>query len=78
MVLVVREEVRLSATDCRKGLSCLAGDGSDLCPVTDCVAGTVHFIRCRSEGYCSYQQAFGDAPLCSCPVRKELYRTYRV
>ncbi|MDH3290633.1 MAG: hypothetical protein OEO20_14665 [Gemmatimonadota bacterium] len=78
MALVVSEEVRLSATDCRKDFGCLAGDGTDLCRVTDCIAGQVHFIECRSEGYCSYQQAFGDAALCGCPVRKELYRIYRV
>ncbi len=79
MTFQVSDEIRRSASDCPKGFRCLDGVTSDMCPIEDSVGfGEVHFIECRTDGFCPYQRSFGRGWLCTCPVRKELYRVYHV
>jgi len=74
----VSDEVKQSATNCKKDFSCLKAGRNDLCQVKYCVGGKLHFIKCLNQEYCSYQHAFGDEFFCSCPVRKELYNRYGI
>lgn len=64
------------AVKCNKHQSCVADDSIDLCEVEYCLEST-HFVRCIDPS-CEYSVPFGDGYLCSCPVRKEIFRRYRV
>jgi hypothetical protein len=78
MQFTVSDEIWEQATRCQKDLSCLKGNRNDLCKVQHRVDGKVHFIKWGNSGSCPYQLSFGDAFVCLCPVRKELYNRYRV
>jgi hypothetical protein len=66
-----------STTKCEKDFACLNDDGHELCPVDYFYQDKILFIKCLSKGYCSYRISFGYASyICSCPMRKEIYRKY--
>ena len=76
MDIHISEEVRRTATNCKKKFSCLEEERKDLCKVENCIDGKVHFIKCLNDEYCPYKQSFGDSFFCSCPVRKEIFNKY--
>ncbi len=78
MLIHISDEARRATTDCKKGFSCLKAARNGVCPVERCVGGKVHFIKCLSNGYCSYRRPFGYGFFCSCPVRKELFNKYQI
>ena len=78
VALQVSSRTRQAASACTKDFACLSGRAEHVCPVECCVDGRVHFIKCLHHTYCSFQQAFGEGLLCTCPVRKELYNAYGV
>ncbi len=79
MEIHVSDEALGAATRCAKGFSCIKGEEKDLCVVEECVDGKVHFIKCKSDGACSYQQSFGFSYLiCYCPVRIEIFQKYKI
>jgi len=78
MDIHVSDEAQSAAINCKKGFSCSKRERKDLCVVEECINGKVHFIKCLNDGYCSYQQSFGDGFFCSCPVRKELFNRYQI
>ena len=78
MDIFVSDEAQSAATNCKKEFSCLKGERNELCTVEQCIDGKTHFIKCMSDGYCSYQHTFGSGFLCSCSVRKELFNKYKI
>ena len=66
----------IASTKCDKGFECLTSHET-LCEVIYCVDNKVHFLRCDNR-VCKYKIFFGNDYFCSCPVRKELYNTYRI
>ncbi len=77
MELQVSHESRWATTKCPSGFSCLAAEPTDLCSVETFVDGTVQFIKCLHNGCCTYQHPFGKGDVCMCPVRKEIFSTYK-
>jgi hypothetical protein len=66
-------------TKCRESFSCLEGDRDCLCSIDDCSDGKIHFVTPgRNDLHCDYKTPFGYSFTCTCPVRKELYNTYKV
>ncbi len=78
IALQVSEEVKQETTDCDKDFSCLKVIRKDLCRVEYFYDGKTHFIKCLNQGYCSYQQSYGNGSVCTCPVRNELYNKYKI
>lgn len=76
--ITVDEATRRATTHCDKHLSCLAEPATPLCRVKQCVQGKVHFIECVDRLVCSYRMSFGNAFVCNCPVRKEIYDQYGI
>ena len=64
------------ADSCSKEHRCLACEEGTLCHITSAPMGEVLFIECKEDSICSYQMSFGDGMVCTCPVRKEIYKKY--
>lgn len=75
----IDEDIKKSATQCEKNVACLSDNNYKLCEVTRTASNNVFFIECRAGVHCSYRKSFGfSAYLCSCPIRKEIYRKYKI
>jgi len=48
-------------------------EGGLHCEVLSCVSGLVHFVACHNFIRCSKQMFFGNACVCTNPVRKDVY-----
>jgi hypothetical protein len=66
----------IDATECEKSFECLTNQ-ANLCKVKLCLAGEVHFLRCDDKK-CKFKAYFGKEPLCTCPVRKEIYNRDKI
>lgn len=77
-IFEVGEEVRKQADRCPRGQRCLQGKEEIRCPVSDCVGDKVFFIAGDPGKACKYCNTFGHSCYCSCPLRQELYRKFRV
>jgi len=76
MILKIDESTVKSTTDCDKGMQCLYGVNKPLCEVDYCVMGEVFFINCLNNKRCSYRMHFGHSLMCTCPVRKAIFKRY--
>ena len=63
--------------NCGYNFACLNVEDYPLCKVTDCIDCEIHFVE-KTETYCHYILHFGDAFICTCPVRNELHRLYKI
>jgi hypothetical protein len=77
MVLYVSNKAKQAGTECPRDFSCLQ-DSGDLCKISCCVDGALHFITCGREGNCPYKRPAWGRFLCTCPVRKEIYKRYKI
>jgi hypothetical protein len=78
MVFHVSKAATEACTRCPRAHACLQESEEDLCSVSGCVDGAMHFVVCAHEGPCPYRQTVWERPLCSCPVRREIYNRYKV
>lgn len=79
MKFAVSEDVIKKATKCGSNFSCLSGEEVCLCEIEDFAGDKLHFIKPgNATGECNYRMGFGFSYLCNCPVRKEIYKQYRV
>lgn len=78
MKCIVNNEIRLQSDKCRNGYMCQALGGKPHCQISDSVNGLVFFLKCSNPLDCPYQHAFGSSFMCTCPVRQEVYREYRI
>jgi hypothetical protein len=77
MKLQISENIVNDTTRCRKNYICLTEIDS-LCSVKYCLNGKSFVIRPDKNKPCSYMVFIGDVVLCSCPIRKEIYKRYNV
>jgi len=65
---------------CNKGLSCLTGEVSALCPVDKFISREGReavFVKCEETEYCNFRIPFGMCGHgCTCPVRIEIFKRY--
>jgi hypothetical protein len=73
----IREEL-LAATKCGKDFSCLTGGEACTCKVSKLMAGKVLFMENMSARPCEYRFSFGNASICTCPVRRKLFQLLAV
>ena len=73
----VNEKVKHAATKCEKCLSCLECEAHELCPVQHLVMNKLLFIECQHTAPCAYKEKMSNITICTCPVRKEIFRLYR-
>jgi len=78
MKIAVPADIKAKTTKCDKCFDCLLNEQHVYCKVKACVDGAVHFIECRDNEPCSYKMAFGRGYLCTCPIRKYIYNTYKI
>lgn len=75
----IDEDVQKSATKCEKEFRCLKDNTYELCKVTESVRDKVIFVECLEEVYCNYKMGYGQHfNICNCPVRKEIYKKYKI
>ena len=78
MILKIDDAIIKKTTRCNKDFSCLSDNRKELCRVTRTVENKVHFVECHDTESCSYRLAFGESFFCTCPVRKDIYDTYKI
>ena len=78
MDIIIDEETIEKTTNCDKNFNCLSNELHVYCPVKRCVDGKVHFIKCLEGNSCTYMLRFGDSYMCTCPVRKEIFKRYKI
>ena len=59
-------------------LSCLTGGKECLCAVEEHINNRIIFIKSPSNCPCNYRMSFGYSYTCNCPVRREIYKAYKV
>lgn len=72
----IDEAVIKAATKCEKGIACLQREDHAYCPVEQCLMHKVHFVKCLHDDPCAYRSALENVPVCTCPVRKEIFSRY--
>jgi hypothetical protein len=76
MIVGIDESTIKSTTDCEKGMQCLNGVKEPLCEVAYSVMDEAFFVHCLNNKRCSYRISFGYKLLCTCPIRKEIFKRY--
>ena len=76
MNIKIDDNIIKKTAKCQKNFSCLSGE-TTLCKVEESM-GEVIFIKCMNNNPCEYRVNFGYSQICNCPVRKELYKRYKI
>ena len=74
----VDEAVIQSADRCGNRQACLYCKEHTLCRVECCVMHTVYQVKCLDDKPCSYKAVSDGYPICTCPVRRNLFDRYGV
>ena len=75
----INEDIKKSTTKCEKRFSCLSGKNHKLCNAIGGVGSKIVCIDCFGGKHCKYREPYGfSSYLCSCPIRKELFRKYKI
>ena len=73
MNITISQETRNRTTKCLKEFQCLTDPSHAICPATRALEGDGVFIKWQGEVNCPYKMLFGQAFICNCPTRRELY-----
>jgi hypothetical protein len=73
----ISQEILDSATECMNRLSCLSGAGT-MCKVKRHEENRVMFVKSRKHRNCPFSIPLRGDCICTCPVRVEIFRKYRV
>ena len=74
----IDEAIVKKADMCPHNQICLTAGGKPHCEIKETINDSVFFLKCRQPSSCAYQHSFGSAYMCSCPVRQEIYKKYRI
>lgn len=74
--LLISPDAIEQTTRCDKDFACLESSEHPLCKSQYCVDCKVLFIYPPTDSNCAYPVTFGSGDVCTCPVRKEIYRKY--
>jgi hypothetical protein len=77
MNYAVDEKIKEAATKCENGHACLECEEHELCAVQHFVMHELLFVECLHTASCPYKEKVSKITICTCPVRKEIYRRYR-
>ncbi len=70
----IDKELLKKADKCPHNFICLTTGQKPRCAISEIVNDKVHFLECRPPFICNYQHSFGSSFICTCPVRKEIYK----
>lgn len=76
MIININESTIRSTTSCDRDMQCLQDVNKPLCDVDYCVMDEVFFVNCLTNKRCGYRFNFGYNLICTCPVRKEIFKRY--
>jgi hypothetical protein len=77
MKFKISSDILNDAVKCNKNFSCLTGSNDCLCKIQSNYESKVIFIE-SIDDICNYRMSFGYSYVCNCPVRKEIFRQYKV
>lgn len=72
----VKPETLERANRCIKKHSCVLEHDGTVCEIECAPTGEVLFVYCKDRHLCNYQMGFGEGVVCTCPVRKEIFKEY--
>jgi len=78
MEIKIPQDIIQKATKCSKNFRCLSDDNHNLCQTICNMNNDVLFVKCKDDKDCSYFEPHDKTELCTCPVRKEIYRLYKI
>ena len=79
MELFIKQEIKQSATLCKKEHICLKRQKECLCQVISTVNDDRLYVYCVSNmNGCNYKHKTDERILCTCPVRLEIYNKYKI
>jgi hypothetical protein len=67
-----------AGAECNRAHSCLSGDQDCLCEVEQLLDDTILSVTPPPGMKCTHKMRYRHTFLCTCPVRKEIYRRYKV
>jgi hypothetical protein len=74
----IDEATLKSTTRCERNFSCLSSNDRTVCPPEHLIQNDVLFVKSGQTKMCPYLVHFGFGYVCSCPVRKGIYKRYRI
>ncbi len=75
----INEDIKKSTTKCEKNFACLSTKDYKHCKVVRSIQDNVFYIECLTWKPCSYREIFGSSSYtCNCPIRKEIYKKYKI
>jgi hypothetical protein len=77
-IIEIDQAILSSTTRCRRGFSCLSAVSRSICPPEQFIQDDVLFVKSARTKMCPYLVHFGLGFVCSCPVRKGIYKRYRI
>jgi len=66
------------AARCPACLQCLDMNSEDICEVDNKVSDDILFVKPKDFSVCKCKVSFGNAFICTCPVRKALYENHKL
>jgi hypothetical protein len=81
MNIEMSDDILKRTTKCYHGLSCLSGEPRPVCKVEEPIGTLAALTNCEGKVYCPYCIPYGisgNSSYCTCPVRIELYRRYKI
>jgi hypothetical protein len=74
----IGDDIKKSTTKCEINYACLSERNHEFCPIISTVGKKMLCLDCTSGRRCNYRVRYGvSAFLCTCPVRREIYRKYK-
>ena len=71
-------DVVRQAAKCHINNACLSDPDYKLCKIDYVMTDEVFFLKCLNDQACAFRTTFGDVTVCTCKVRKEIFRKYEV
>jgi hypothetical protein len=81
MDIEISDDILKRTTKCNHDFSCLSGGPAPVCKVEEAIGTLAALTNCEGKVYCDYCIPYGMADtssFCTCPVRIELYRRYKI
>ena len=67
-----------TGAQCNRAHSCLSGEQGCLCDVEQLLDDSILSVKPRPQTKCTHKMRYREAFLCTCPVRKEIYKRYKI
>ncbi|MCI5162639.1 MAG: hypothetical protein D3917_11610 [Candidatus Electrothrix sp. AX5] len=76
--ITVSNKTKSMAAKCKKKTSCLEKKGEEICEVKKCLLESALYVIFNKKEPCNYHYSIGGDSFCGCPVRKEIFKKYKI